>query len=160
MKPVRTTCSRPWCQKPLTPKQIGRRIQTCSRRCGVTRHAPRQCSQCPGWLTPEQIRRGQKTCSRSCGNTAKPYAAKVRQARMAAASNQRRQRMKVIAGIVADCKPWIAPALEAHPGLLRQVVGVVVKYRRLGYQRGWTAAYGRKRREALAGTFAKHLRAS
>lgn len=142
------------CSKALTPFQIRKGFKSCSRSCGAKRFRvwpKRVCRVCPRRLTNDQVRRGNVTCGFECAGLlqrARPAAWRRDQARKGNAARAEKNAKRLIQAIATECKPLLARTGDRE--LMKEFVKVVVKHRRIGYQRGWSAHYMRRRRSGSA----------
>lgn len=147
-----THCLVTACGKPLTPTQIRKGIKTCSRSCGAKRFrpwAPQVCKMCPRRLSKDQVRRKQVTCSRACGGAylrRRPKYLRIAAARKGNQARQQKFTKRIIAEVVRDCRPLLAHIGDRE--LMESFAKVVIKHRRRGYERGWSAHYQRIKRSA------------
>lgn len=138
------------CPKLLTPLQVRKGIRSCSRSCGARKlsaYPKRICRVCPTRLTRDQVRRGNATCGRECAGLlqrATPRAVRHARAINGNAGREAKTLKRLVREIVRDCKP-LAARIEDR-ALMHAIVKLVIRHRRIGYQRGWSANYMRRRR--------------
>ena len=104
------------------------------------------CSECPRALTPAQVRRGNKTCGRSHGiaraNRIASPKARDQQLTALFAVNQQHARRRILAAILEDLRPHVTP--EGFVSL-RFAAHTAVKWRRIGYHRGYASRWHHER---------------
>lgn len=105
------------------------------------------CSECPAALTPRQVKRGNVTCGRSCA-TARTNRLRTREQRQRLNDVLQEGRRKsaakaVLTDILEDLRPHVGA-----DGLVstKAAVHLAIKWRRIGYARGYRARYAHERR--------------